>query len=145
MPPQQPVSKGLAVASMVTGIVGLLLGWVPILGLLIGIAAIILGILALRKRQSKPMSWVGIVAGALSALGSILVTIAGVIAFDEIYNIQTSPTPLYTISPVENTPETSPTPTISDSPSPTPTSESPETTTEETFEEPTSKYPTPEE
>src|SRR5690625_2306480 len=105
MPPQQPVSKGLAVASMVTGIVGLLLGWVPILGLLIGIAAIILGILALRKRQSKPMSWVGIVAGALSALGSILVTIAGVIAFDEISNIETSPTPRSTISPVENTPD----------------------------------------
>lgn len=71
-PPPQPrrqVNQGLAVASMITGILGLVLGC---LGPLPGFAAVILGWLALSqiKRSpeigGKPLAIIGIVTGALT-------------------------------------------------------------------------------
>ena len=71
-PPPQPrrqVNQGLAVASMITGILGLVLGC---LGPLPGFAAVILGWLALSqiKRSpevgGRPLAIIGIVTGALT-------------------------------------------------------------------------------
>ena len=47
------------------------LGLVPVLGLIVGAAAVTLGVLAIRQRQSKKMSTAGIILGAVAALASI--------------------------------------------------------------------------
>lgn len=70
-----PATNGLAVASLVVGIVAFLSGWLPFWGFLSGGAAIVLGILALKKPTGKGMSIAGIVTGGLAALTSILFTI----------------------------------------------------------------------
>jgi hypothetical protein len=68
--PRKPQTQGLAVASMITGILGLALGC---FGPLPGIAAIILGCMALSQiKQSpqtvggKPLAIVGLVTGGLT-------------------------------------------------------------------------------
>lgn len=60
-----------ALMALVAGIVAFFLGLIPILGLIVGAAAVTLGVLAIRQRQSKRMSTVGIVLGAVAALASI--------------------------------------------------------------------------
>jgi hypothetical protein len=61
--------SGLAVTSMVLGIVSI----VSLTGFLLGIPAIVLGIIALNKKSGeKAMSIVGIATGAFSTLISIL-------------------------------------------------------------------------
>lgn len=64
-------SNGLAIASLVTGILALLTGFI-VIGFALGIAAIILGAIGLRKPGGKGMSIAGIVTGALGLLTSIL-------------------------------------------------------------------------
>ena len=74
-PPLQPLAKpsqGLAVASMITGILGLVLGC---LGPLPGIAAIVLGWIALAQIKNspqtaggKPLAITGIVTGGLTVV-----------------------------------------------------------------------------
>jgi len=73
----RPASNGLAIAALVCGVIALLPSFIPFLGLvsvLIGAAAIITGVLGLRRGQSKGMSIAGIVTGALGLLISIAVT-----------------------------------------------------------------------
>ena len=68
--------NGLAIASMVTGIVAFVFGWVIVFGFLVGVTAIILGIVALKKSaHPKGMSIAGIITGAAGALMSIVVGI----------------------------------------------------------------------
>lgn len=74
--PTQPTeAKGLAVAALVVGIVAFLSGWAPIWGMIVGIAAVVLGILALKKRQNKAMSVVGLVLGAIGLVSSLIFTL----------------------------------------------------------------------
>lgn len=73
-------TNGLAVASMVVGLVAFFSGWVPFWGLLTGIAAIVLGVIALKKPTGKGLSVTGIVTGGIAALTSVLFTIFFVIA-----------------------------------------------------------------
>jgi uncharacterized protein DUF4190 len=74
-PPMQPVrqqSQGLAIASMVTGILGLVIGC---FGPIPGVAAIVLGWMALSRiknspdtNSGKPLAIVGITTGAVCVL-----------------------------------------------------------------------------
>lgn len=76
--PQQPLTKkpnGFALVALIVGIVAFLVGLIPVFGALVGAAAIVLGILTLRRQQSKGMAIAGIVLGGIAALSSILVTI----------------------------------------------------------------------
>ncbi len=84
LPPnrQQP-SQGLAIASMVVGVVGLVLGTFC-LGPIPGIAALVLGLVALNqikkspdKHGGKPLAIIGVVLGSLS----LLVTLGWIILF----------------------------------------------------------------
>ena len=74
--PQPPVAptaergKGLAIASLVLGILAMLSG-IFLIGGLFGIIAIILGAVALSKKVGKGMSIAGIITGALGILGTI--------------------------------------------------------------------------
>ncbi|MBC7943260.1 DUF4190 and DUF4352 domain-containing protein [Candidatus Saccharibacteria bacterium] len=61
-------SNGLAIAAMVIGIVAFLLGWVPFLGFALGVTAIVLGIVGLKKSTGKGMSIAGLVTGGLAVL-----------------------------------------------------------------------------
>ena len=65
-------SSGLPVASMVLGILSLI-GFGPILG----IPAIVLGIVGLKKSPNeRGLSWAGIITGAISTIIATLVTLA---------------------------------------------------------------------
>jgi len=70
--PIQP--KGLAIAALIVGIVSLVFCWpfFGVIGIAGGIVAVILGIIALRKAQSKGMSLTGIITGAVAIVGGII-------------------------------------------------------------------------
>ena len=73
-------TNGLAVASLVVGIVAFISGWLPFWGLLAGVAAIVLGALALKKGTGKGMSIAGIVTGGIAALTSLMFTVFFILA-----------------------------------------------------------------
>ena len=82
--PRKPQSQGLAVASMITGILGLALGCI---GPLPAIAAIVLGLMALSQiKQSpqtiggKPLAIIGIVTGSLTVAFYVLLLIWMILA-----------------------------------------------------------------
>lgn len=70
--------KGLAIASMVLGIIGFIAGWV-VIGGIFALVAIILGIVALRKTKTggggKGFAITGIVTGAIGLLISVLMLV----------------------------------------------------------------------
>jgi hypothetical protein len=76
-------ASGLAIASLVTGIVAFVFGWVFIFGFLVGATAIVLGIIALKKSplgSSKGMSIAGIITGAAGALWSVVISILFIVS-----------------------------------------------------------------
>jgi Domain of unknown function (DUF4190) len=88
-PPPPPAfmrspSQGLAIASMITGVLGLLVGC---FGPLPGIAALILGMVALSQMKKspnttagKPLAIIGIVTGSLSILFYVVLFIWFILA-----------------------------------------------------------------
>lgn len=68
-PPPQP--KGIAISAMVVGIVSLLLSGVVVIGIIGGVVAVVLGIVALTKAQSRGMSITGIATGAIAVIVSV--------------------------------------------------------------------------
>ena len=73
--PQQPQGgKGLAITSMVLGIVSVVFFWIPyvdILTLLLGIAALVMGIIA-GKKAKNGMAVAGIVLGIIGTVLSLI-------------------------------------------------------------------------
>lgn len=74
-PPQPPHSKtsGFAVTALVTGIVGLVFSWVPLLDLVLAIVAVTFGALgwhyaSTRGQAGKGMAIAGLVMGILTAV-----------------------------------------------------------------------------
>ncbi len=63
-------ATGLAIASLVVGLVALITFWIPLWGTLLGIVAVILGAIALAKKQSKGMAISGILTGIFGAIAS---------------------------------------------------------------------------
>ena len=63
-----------ALFSLISGIAAFVLGLVPILGLVLGVTAIVFGVLALRARQSKGMFIAGVATGAVGAFWSLITT-----------------------------------------------------------------------
>jgi len=76
-PPSAPVAhpagptNGLAVASMILGILAVLCGWF-FLGLILGAVAIVLGIIGLKKPGGRGMAITGIITGAIGTLTSLI-------------------------------------------------------------------------
>ncbi|WP_254631473.1 MULTISPECIES: Ltp family lipoprotein [unclassified Curtobacterium] len=105
LPPSQPGgltpkrAAGLAIAALVVGIAAFLFGLIPVFGALVGIAAIILAVLAIRRQQSKGLAVTGLVLGILATLSSVG-TAAGLGALfssDEVRQaavVAASPTPV---------------------------------------------------
>jgi len=77
-------TNGLAIASMVLGIASLVMGWAVFLGFATGIVAVVLGIIALKKKTGKGMSITGIVTGAISVIWGLVliyIVVAGISLF----------------------------------------------------------------
>jgi D-alanyl-lipoteichoic acid acyltransferase DltB (MBOAT superfamily) len=71
-----PQPKALSVASLITGVVAGATVLLPIVGVLLGAAAVVLGVVAIRKQQSKVLAAIGIVLGAIALVVSLFFTIA---------------------------------------------------------------------
>ena len=101
-------AQGFAVAALIAGIASFLIGWMPFLGVLVGAAAVVFGILALRRRQSKGFAVTGIVLGGVAGLTSIVTTLLVIVA------AVAGPIPDGAASPVQtnSTPSAQPTPAI---------------------------------
>jgi hypothetical protein len=105
-------SSGLAVAALVVGIISLVLAWIPVVNLvsiLGGIAALILGIVALRKANrgvagGKGMAVAGTVLGGVSLVLAIVVNVFFGVAIDEAINSAESAAPAVapTVQPAES-------------------------------------------
>lgn len=78
--PATAPTNGLAVAAFVVGLIAFSVGWVAVLGFLLGLTAVILGVIAMKKPTGKGFSITGIATGAVAALTSILFTIFWIIA-----------------------------------------------------------------
>lgn len=76
---QVPQKKGMAIASMVLGILALVLGCcVPYLPVLLALIAVILGGISLAKKQGgKGMAIAGLVCGIIALIPSIMVIVGG--------------------------------------------------------------------
>lgn len=70
--PPKKGGKGLAVAALVCGILGLVTCWIPFVGLTLAIIGVVLGIIALVKRSSKGMAIAGLVCGGLGLIPAVL-------------------------------------------------------------------------
>ncbi|MGJ0203087.1 DUF4190 domain-containing protein [Leucobacter sp. gxy201] len=89
--PAPAASKGLAITALILGIVGvvggLIFGWLPFVGgiitILVGAAAVVLGFIALNKRQSKGMSLTGLIMGGVAVLIGIASIVLWSIAFSQ--------------------------------------------------------------
>jgi uncharacterized membrane protein len=65
-------TNGLAIAALVTGVVAFVVGWIPFVGLIVGLTAIGLGIAGLNKSSAKGMSIAGLVTGGLAVLFNLI-------------------------------------------------------------------------
>jgi hypothetical protein len=73
--------QALSLTSFITGLAGLVFSWVPGLGFLSSLAAIIFGFIGRKKEPAAPrwMSLVGIITGFVGIVLSIILTLALVI------------------------------------------------------------------
>ena len=90
--------QGLSLTSFIVGLAGLLiLSWIPILGLLAGIAAVVLGFMAKNRETGAPQwMWiVGVIAGfvtiLLNLIFSFLFLILPIMLIGSVGSIPTSP------------------------------------------------------
>ncbi|MGC4174804.1 FxLYD domain-containing protein [Demequina sp.] len=75
-PPGAPKApQGLAITALVLGIVAFVTGWAPVFGTIIGVLAVLFGVIALAKKQSKGMALTGLVLGFIGAVASVLMLI----------------------------------------------------------------------
>lgn len=70
------VTGGLAIASLVLGIIALVLGWTMVFGFICGFISIILGIVALVKKQKPACPIIGIVLSVIGIIVAIIMTIS---------------------------------------------------------------------
>lgn len=81
-PPTPPTGgNGLAITAMVLGIAAVVLCWFPLLGFPLGVAALVCGIIALRKRRAFGFSLTGVITGAVGILLSIVIGVVSVLIF----------------------------------------------------------------
>lgn len=76
--PPPPQSKGFGIASMIVGIIAVVLAFIPLIGIasfVLGLVAIGLGIFAVTKRRGKGQGIAGIITGAASIVVALIVTI----------------------------------------------------------------------
>lgn len=75
--------NGFGIAALVLGLLAAVLFWTVIGGILLGVLAVVFGILGHRRKKrgeasNGAMAIIGAVAGALAVIGSSLILVAGV-------------------------------------------------------------------
>lgn len=92
--PAPQTSNGVGIAALVVGIVSLFVWWIPFLGLVVAVVAVVLGIVGIRKASrgaasNKGMAIAGLVTGALGLVASLIITIffVGIFSSDSFQNI----------------------------------------------------------
>ena len=77
---QQAPSNGLGTAGFVTGLLGLILCWVPILGIILGLLGIILGGVGIstghKKGAGTGLAIAGLVLGLIALVPAIIIIAA---------------------------------------------------------------------
>jgi hypothetical protein len=111
-----PAPRGLAIAALIVGIAAFLFGLIPWFGLLLAIAAVILAVLALRKKQQRTFSLIGLILGGIALVTGIIVAIVFGIAVSN-PSAGRAPAALSASEPAAPTPA----PTASQAPAPSPT------------------------
>jgi hypothetical protein len=78
-----PVKQTLSLTSFIVGIASVIFVWIPVLGFLAAVAAVVLGFLAKKKEPAAPkwMWIVGLIAGFLAIFISLIIGLFWVIAF----------------------------------------------------------------
>lgn len=71
-----PRKRGLAVTALVLGISAFILGWLPFIGLIIGLIGVGIAIAALATGQSKGFAITGLVLASIAAATSLLMSLA---------------------------------------------------------------------
>lgn len=105
--PQPTQTKGLAISALIVGIASLVFCWIPVIGILGGIAAVVLGIIAIKKAQSKGMSITGIITGALAILSAtaiLIFTVMFITAVSDTVSEQSDSSSQQTEQPTEDAP-----------------------------------------
>ncbi|MDP9452736.1 MAG: DUF4190 domain-containing protein [Actinomycetota bacterium] len=92
--PQAQARNGVGIAALVVGIVALVLSWIPFLGLLLAIVAVVLGIVGIRKASrgmatNKGMAIAGLVTGGVALLigAFFTITVVGLFSSEEFQNL----------------------------------------------------------
>lgn len=106
--PKQP--KGLALASLIVGIASLIFCWVPVLGALGGVVAVVLAIIALIKAQPKGMSIAGLVTGIVAFIAGIALTLTAFVFLGTLGSEVLATGPLAESAPPAETPSEEPAP-----------------------------------
>lgn len=74
--PAAPAPRGLAMSSMIVGIVSALIAWpLSFVGLVGGVVALVLGIVGVRKGQARGMALSGIITGAVAIVVALIMMI----------------------------------------------------------------------
>lgn len=82
--PNVPEKKGLAIVSMVLGILAVVTSCFPFVSVVLGLVALILGIMVIAKKTGgKGMAIAGIVTGAIGLLFGIYMTISYMVFFND--------------------------------------------------------------
>ncbi len=72
-PPRAGAQNGLAIGSLVTGIVGAVMAWIiPLVGIVLGVVAIVLGAVARRGGARSGQATAGVVLGVLAIAMAVL-------------------------------------------------------------------------
>ena len=69
--------KGFAIAALVLGICAFVFCWIPVLNWILGILAVVFGIIALVKKAKKGMAITGLILGAVGLFVAIIISIFG--------------------------------------------------------------------
>lgn len=86
VPPAASTSpgNGLAIAALIVAVFAFLIGWLPVIGAVVGLIGLVLGIIALRKRGGRGMSITAVILSSLAIVTSIALFVVGVMFGDEI-------------------------------------------------------------
>ena len=71
---QTGAKKGLSIIALVFGILGLVLCWVPYLGLICCLVGIIIGIIALVKKNQKGTAIAGLICGIIGIIPALIIS-----------------------------------------------------------------------
>jgi hypothetical protein len=74
-------SNAVAITALVTGITGVALSWVPLVGFALGVLGIVFGALGMKRDDAKGMSIAGFVTGCAAVLFGLILAAFFIFAF----------------------------------------------------------------